>query len=318
MIKRIIFWLENSRIFSLPMTLMSWLVIFVYGLKHNGDILNGLVALIGISMAHLATNLFDDYVDYKLLCKDEEFLNSAQKCKCEYIKKGQASLNDLLCVVIFYCSIAVLTGVFLTFRTGLPVIGLAFIGGLITLLYARLSTIGLSEIAVGTAFGPLLFEGVYYVMTKTFSKDVFILSIAVVMFTIGLLYVHTLLDFDGDMTSHKKTLCCRIGNKKSALKVLSFIYLIGYFMIGLLAVKTNNNALFLTYLTMPLAVMLHGYMKSYNEDKTSLPKAKWYNYPLDNWKCLKLEPTAPFYFRLFQARNLMVYFCLILVIIISR
>ncbi len=315
MFNRIKFWLENSRVFSLPMTLMSWLVIFIYALKHNGDILNGVAALIGISMAHLATNLFDDYVDYKLLCKDEKFLNSAQKCKCEYIKNGKASLNDLLCVVVFYCSIAVVTGIFLTFRAGLPVIGLAFIGGIITLIYARLSTIGLSEIAVGIAFGPLLFEGVYFVMTKTFSKDVFILSIAVVMFTVGLLYVHTLLDYDGDMTSHKKTLCCRIGDKNSALKVLSFIYLIGYFMIGLLAVKTNNFALCLTYLTMPLALLVRNYMKSYNEDKTNLPQAEWYNYPLDNWKCLKNEPTAPFYFRLFQARNLMVYFTLILCLV---
>lgn len=316
MISRIKFWLENSRVFSLPMTFMSWLVIFIYALKHNGDILNGIIALIGISMAHLATNLFDDYVDYKLLCRNERFLNSAQKCKCEYIKNGQASLNDLLCVVIFYCSIAVLTGIYLTFKAGLPVIGLAFIGGLITLLYARLSTVGLSEIAVGTAFGPLLFEGVYFVMTKTFSMNVFILSIAVVMFTIGLLYTHTLLDFDGDMTSHKRTLCCRIGDKNKALKVLSFIYLIGYFVIGILAIKTYNYALFLTYLTMPLAVMLHKYMKSYNSDKTYLPQTKWYNYPLDNWKCLKSEPTAPFYFRLFQARNLMVYFTLILSIIL--
>lgn len=315
MINRIKFWLENSRVFSLPMTLMSWLVVFIYAIKHNGDVLNGVIALIGISMAHLATNLFDDYVDYKLLCKDEKFLNSAQKCKCEYIKTGKASLNDLLCVVIFYCSIAVLTGIFLTFRAGLPVVGLAFIGAIITLLYARLSTVGLSEFAVGIAFGPLLFEGVYFIMTKSFSSEVFILSIAVVMFTIGLLYTHTLLDYDGDMTSHKKTLCCRIGDKNSALKVLLFIYLFGYFMIGLLAIKTNCYALCLTYLTMPLAGFLYGYMKSYNADKTSLPSAKWYNYPLDNWSCLKSEPAAPFYFRLFQARNLMVYFCLILIVV---
>lgn len=312
MIKRILFWLENSRVFSLPMTLMSWLVVFVYALKLHGNILNGIIALIGISMAHLATNLFDDYVDYKVLCKDEKFLNSAQKCKCEYIKNGKASLNDLLCVVIFYCSIAVLTGIFLLFRTGMPVLWLALIGAVITLLYARLSLVGMSEIAVGIAFGPLLFEGVYYVMMKNFSTNVLIMSLAVVMFTIGLLYTHTLLDYDGDMTSHKKTLCCMIGDKYSALKVLWFIYLLGYFMIGILAIKTGNYSLFWTYLTMPLALKLYGYMKSYNEDKTTLPEVHWYNYPLDNWKCLKKEPVAPFYFRLFQARNIMIYFCLIL------
>ena len=313
--EKIIFWLENSRVFSLPMTFMSWLVVFVYALKHHGNIINGLIALVGISAAHLATNLLDDYLDYKILCKDEKFLNSAQKCKCEYIRNGKASLNDLLCVIIFYCSIALITGVFLFFKAGFPVLWLAIVGGIITLLYSKLSLIGLSEAAVGIAFGPLLFEGVYYVMMKNFSTNVLIISIAVVMFTIGLLYTHTLLDFDGDMTAHKNTLCCCIGNKNSALKVLWFIYFIGYFMIGTLAIKTWNYQLFWTYITMPLAVKLYGYMKAYNNDKNDLPPARWYNYPLDNWKILKNQSVAPFYFRLFQARNLMIYFCLILTIV---
>ena len=64
MIKRILFWLNNSRLFSLPMTVMSWLVIFLYSVKSGGNIINGLAALIGISFAHLATNLFDDYTSY--------------------------------------------------------------------------------------------------------------------------------------------------------------------------------------------------------------------------------------------------------------
>lgn len=148
MIKTILFWLENSRLFSLPMTLLSWLVIFVYALKEGGNIINGAAALIGISFAHLATNLFDDYVDYKNLT------DNSQKCKCAYIKEGKASLNDVLKVVVIYCFLACLTGLFLFLRCGLPVIGLAVIGGVITLIYAKLSQKGLSEFAVGLAFGP--------------------------------------------------------------------------------------------------------------------------------------------------------------------
>ena len=177
MIKKILFWLENSRLFSLPMTLLSWLVIFVYSLKFGGNVLNGLVALIGISCAHLATNLFDDYVDYKKLT------DNSQKCKCAYIKDGKATLKDVLVVVIIYCAIACFTGLFLLLRCGFPVVVLGLIGGIITLVYAKLSQNGLSELAVGTAFGPLLFEGVYFVMTGKFSLVVLVLSLAVVMFT---------------------------------------------------------------------------------------------------------------------------------------
>ena len=156
MLKRIKFWLGNSRLFSLPMTVMSWLVIFLYAIKFNGNMINGIIALIGITFAHLATNLFDDYVDYRKLSKDEAFVNNTEKSKCRYINSGEATLKELLFVVIIYCSIAFITGVYLTFACGWGVVLLAVIGGLIVLTYAKLSSSGLSELAVGTAFGPLL------------------------------------------------------------------------------------------------------------------------------------------------------------------
>ena len=284
MIKNILFWLENSRIFSLPMTLLSWLVIFVYSLKDGGNILNGAVALIGIAFAHLATNLFDDYIDYKKLTEN------SQKCKCAYIKEGKATLNDVLKVVIIYCTLALTAGFILLIRCGWPIIGLALIGGIITLIYAKLSQKGLSELAVGIAFGPLLFEGVYFVMTGKFSLVVLIMSLAVVMFTIGLLYVHTLLDFEGDMSAHKKTLVCRIGNKNVALKGVFVVYGLGYVFTVILAFMMKNYLILLTLLLVPLIFDMYNSIKSF----TCGGEVK------------------EFYFRLLKARNIMVYFSLLI------
>ena len=287
MIKNILFWLENSRLFSLPMTLLSWLVIFVYSLKSGGNILNGLVALIGISCAHLATNLFDDYVDYKKLT------DNSQKCKCAYIKEGKATLKDVLVVVIIYCAIACFTGLFLLLRCGFPVVVLGLIGGIITLVYAKLSQNGLSELAVGTAFGPLLFEGVYFVMTGKFSLVVLVMSLAVVMFTIGLLYVHTLLDFEGDMYAHKKTLVCRIGDKNLALKGVYVVYGLGYLFTLLLAFMLNNYFILLTFLLIPLVFDMYNSLKTFTCG----------------------DDVKEFYFRLLKARNLMVYYCFVIVLL---
>ena len=284
MIKTILFWLENSRIFSLPMTLLSWLVVFVYSLKSGGDILNGVIALIGICFAHLATNLFDDYVDYKKLT------DNSQKCKCAYIKEGKAALNDVLKVVVIYCFIACIAGFLLLLRCGLSVLWLAFIGGVITLIYAKLSQKGLSEIAVGTAFGPLLFEGVYFVMTGDFSLVVFVMSLAVVMFTVGLLYVHTLLDFEGDMASHKKTLACRIGSKNKALKGVFIVYGLGYLFTGILAFMLENYLILITFALVPLVFDIYNSLKSF----------------------VCGDETKEFYFRLLKARNLMVYYSLLI------
>lgn len=286
MIKNICFWLKNSRLFSLPMTLLSWLIIFVYSLKLGGNVLNGILALVGISFAHLATNLFDDYVDYKNLPEN------SQKCKCAYIKDGSATISDVLKVVLIYLVIAAGMGFVLFLRCGFPVIFLAIIGGIITLIYAKLSQRGLSELAVGTAFGPLLFEGVYFVMTGRFSWTVFVMSIAVVIFTIGLMYVHTVLDFEGDMNVHKMTLACRLGDKNKAINGILILYGTAYVATILLGLMLKNYYIYASFLLVPLVFKLYNSLKTY----------------------ICGGEVKEFYFRLLQARNLMVYYSIIWVL----
>ena len=97
------FWWTCSRAFALPVTVMAWLTAFTY--CFDGDKLNGIIALIGIVFAHLATNLFDDYNDYKILSQEEEYLNSAQICKCKMIKDGCIKHKDLLNAGLICCEI---------------------------------------------------------------------------------------------------------------------------------------------------------------------------------------------------------------------
>lgn len=278
------FWLKNSRIFSLPMAILSWLVIFIYALKNGGNVLNGIVALVGVSFAQLATNLFDDYIDYKNLPPN------SQQAKCSYIKAGKVTLDDVLKVVVIYLIISCLTGLYLFLKCGLLVIGLAAIGGLITLLYPKMSQRGMSELAVGITFGPLLFEGVYFVMTGGFSIEVLVMSLAVVIFTIGLLYTHTILDYEGDMYSHKKTLVCSLGDKSKAINGVFVVYGIGYMFTLILAYIMKTPNILATFVLVPLIFKLHKSLKSFT--------------------CGGDE--KEFYFRLLQARNLMVYYSVIL------
>lgn len=281
---RIWFWLKNSRLFSLPMTFLSWLIVFVY--CNNGNVFNGILALIGISCVHMATNLFDDYVDYKNLTED------CQQCKCAYIKEGKTNIEDVLKVVIIYFAIASFIGLILFIRCGFPVIILALIGAVISLCYAKLSKHGFSEIAVGTAFGPLFFEGVCFVMTGKFSFDIFIMSIAVVVFTIGLMYTHTVLDFEGDLACGKKTLVTRLGSKNKAINGVLFLYGIGYLFTTITAIITKNYFLLSTYILIPFVINLYNSLKSF--------------------KCG--DDAKEFYKRLLKARNIMVMYSLLFTI----
>ena len=198
-------------------------------------------------------------------------------------------------------------GAILLYFTGLPVLIFAILGGILVLIYSKMSMVGLSELAVGLAFGPILFGGVYWVMTQTLSAEIFIIGTVVVMFTIGLLYTHTLLDFDGDMESHKKTLCCRIGNKNLAVIGLGVIYALGYGLLFAAVVLKYLPSIFLiAFFTIPLAIELIVSVLMYNYDKNILPENKFWHFPAENIEKLKEQGTYSFQFRLYQARNLMV------------
>ncbi len=304
--------LECSRVFSLPMTVMSWLVIFTYSAMYSGNILNGILALIGVCFAHLVTNILDDYFDYKNLIKQvgfnkREYLKNTQKTKCRYLIMGRISVQELLTIAGVYALIAISTGVYLFFKCGIGVVYFALAGAIITISYSFLSKIKLSEIAVAAAYGPALFGGVYYVMTKTYSKEVFLLSIPTMLVTVILLYTHTIMDYEFDKHEGKKTLANSFKTPAASLVILKWLTILAYASLPLLCIfDILDWQVFLVYLTIPLAVDLYKSMKEFAADPASIPPHKWYHFPMEN-----LMGAPSFMIRIYQSRNLMIYFSII-------
>ena len=313
--EKIKIWFECARGYSIILTILALSVAFTLGLRAGGNIWLGLLCVLGIELGHISTNLIDDYFDYKIISADKNFTNTVQKGKCRLLFNGIISIKALERAIVIVCSTAFLIGVLLFLSNRPHVIWLMGIGAIAILFYQKFSLVGLSELAVGVVYGPLLFEGTFYVMTGNFSLEVLFASLINVMFSEQFLYTHTLLDFDGDMISHKKTLVCRIGDKNKALKVLSLFFITGYAITIFMAIFNNNPIYLLCFLTLPYAIWLFKELKSFNRDKTAIPKINKLNFPLDNWKQIKKDGTESFFFRLLLSRNIMVYMSVIQVII---
>jgi len=311
-VDKIKFWYGNSRPYTVPITLLSWLVIFTYSLTKGGNALYGIIAYIGIALVHLATNLSDDYFDYKRLNHDGKFINNEKSNKCKYLKDGKATIEELGLVIILMLGVAGFLGGILFFVSGWKVALFALAALPIALFYSMLSSRGLGDFAVILAYGPLMFEGVYYVMTGMLSVEVLILSLGCAFFTNSILYAHMLMDYDSDVASNKTTLCTRLKTKQNALYGLMFFYFGGYFLIGTFGFWTKNPYCFLPFITLPLVFDLYKSLKIYNENPNILPKVYPWHYPLDNWEILKNSDTAPFFFRFFFARNITTYFMILI------
>jgi len=313
---------DCSRIYSLPMTIISWLVVFTYALFESGSVIYGILALIGICAAHLGTNVIDDYFDYKFLIKQvdfdkQEYLNNTQKTKCRYLVSGIVSEKEILILAGTYFCIAGLLGLFFYTKCGINVLYFAAAGGIIGILYPFLSRLRLSELAVGLAYGPLLFGGIYYVMTKSISPDVFWISLPTMFVTIILLYIHTIMDFDFDLKEGHLTIANIFDSQLDALVVLKILIILSYASLVLLCILDILDwQAFLVFLTIPLAVDVYVSMKDFSIDTKSVPERKWYHFPMENMRTITRMGAKGFMMRIYQSRNLMIYFGLFLVLAI--
>ena len=322
MLKKLPIILEASRIFSLPMTIFSWLVIFVYSLINAGNLLYGLLALFGICFAHLGANVLDDYIDYKILIKSlgfnkDEYLKHSQKTKCRYIIEGKLKEKDVLQLALTYLFVAFILGVFLSTKCGIGVIYYALIGAAIALIYPIASRFCLSEILIGIAFGPALFGGVYYVMCGTIEWEVFLISLPIALITIILLYIHTIMDYKFDKEEGKKTLANIFSTQEKSLAILKTFIILTYISILPLCIfDILDWQVFLVLLTIPHAIDLYNSMQVFTIDNENIPEKKWLHFPMENIDFFAKRGEGAFMFRMLQARNLSIYFSILFTVAI--
>lgn len=218
--KKIFYWFNIvSRGYSAPMSIINWLVAVVLTLSfyQNANVFYAFVALLGILFAHLGTNLFDDCIDYILKVPK-------QKCKTEYLDSGFTTIKNVFFVLFFYFLISLSVAIFFYIKFGNPILYLIIPAILCIILYPKLNNYALGELAVGLCFGVLLFAGVCFIMSGIFDVNIILISIPISLLTVAVLVTHSLMDYDFDCLSNKKTLCQLVGSKNNALFLLMSFY----------------------------------------------------------------------------------------------
>ena len=231
--KNLLFWLDCTRAYALPMSVTAWAIAFSAGIAAKGNVLYGIAALIGIVCAHLGANLFDDIIDYKNYLKKlkEQDIGKTinlKKGKCRCFIEGKITVLKALKVCGLLFGAALVIGAFFVEIYRLPVLELIAISGVLCLIYPKSGFVGLSEIIIGTIFSPLLFSGVYYVMTGEFSKALLWFSLSFAIVTVTLLYTDFFLDYQSDKLSGKKTIPVICGSKSNAYYFYIFMIFLIY------------------------------------------------------------------------------------------
>ena len=307
---KISFWAEITRAYSFPMSVMSWLVPFIFGICDGGNIFYGIIALFGILSAHAGTNMFDDFADFLIekrkIDKGLKTEFNFQKGKCRLLINGSITLKKFFAVIVFFFMTALLCGVFLFLKSGAEILYVVIPAAVLALLYPFCSYVALGEVVVATMFSPLLYSGVYFVMTGSFSSELFPLAVSTGLLTVGLLHAHMLLDFDFDKKNKKVTLCSIAGSKKNSLKTQILIEFLAYFNILFYCMNGTLSKLYLLgFLSMPTAVILCILL---NEENSQDRKPNILYGPLEKLNEYRQNNCYDFMLKFMVARNVMTEF----------
>ncbi len=320
------FWLKNSRTKALPQSILpAILAVCMASRSENFSIYLGILAVLGVVFGHLSMNLFDDYFDYKV--KGSEFRDKmaregvrARIAKCDYLTSGAANLQQLFVACLVFGLVSICLGFIIFLHRGDVIVYYAIATAIIGISYSgaplRLSYRGLGELVIGLMFGPLLMTGVYYSACGTMDWSVIFISIPIGLLVANIVYSHAIMDYEPDKKVGKMTFAVLLKTKKRMLAALSILLSISYLSV-IAGIVTGYLSLYylLILLTLPMAFSLYYMMKEFvkNPERTFVPRF-WMG-PMGDWERMKSIGLDWFMIRWLLARNLLSFFCLIIIII---
>jgi 1,4-dihydroxy-2-naphthoate octaprenyltransferase len=320
------FWLNNARTISLPQSLLpAVLAVCVASQAQGFSVYLGVLAVFGVVMAHLSLNLFDDYFDYRV--KGAEFRDAmarkgfrARIAKCHYITSGQATLRQLLIACLVFGAIALAAGSVIWWFRGNFILWIALIAAVLGISYSgaplRMSYRGLGEIVIGVMFGPLSMTGVYYAACGHFDMSIVFISVPVGLLVANIVYTHSIMDYEPDKEVGKMTFAVLLNSQRRMLFCLLLLLLGSYGCIigGVLTGYLSKYYLF-TLLTAPMAVNLFYLMVAFVRCPDKQFSPRFWMGPMGDWERIETHHIDWFMIRWLSARNLLSFFCLILIVV---
>ncbi|MBR5855675.1 MAG: prenyltransferase [Bacteroidales bacterium] len=224
-------WLISARPWSFPASAMPILVSAAY-LFWNGnepDWLGVIWVLATIVVFHAAGNTWSDYNDYV------KGVDAGDTIGGTSITSGEFEPGEIKKFSILLLTIAVTSGLLLTYSYGLPVLYFGFAGFVLTLLYPWMKYRALGDIDIFFNYSLLPLLGTSFVATGELEWGVCWLSLPVGLITVGILHANNMRDMRHDKRANIKTLAMKVGIRASAI-IYSFEALFPFLFVAVCAV----------------------------------------------------------------------------------
>jgi 1,4-dihydroxy-2-naphthoate octaprenyltransferase len=194
-----------------------------------------LAALVGAVSIHAASNIINDYFDYRSGCDAHNRVRGPLNGGSRVITDGLLSPAAMLNGALVTYGIGIACGLYLVFGLGrsgwvLLLYGLAglFISYGYTAPWPYLAGRGLGEIGLGLAIGVIPVMATYFVLTRSSSWTAFLGGLPVSGLMAAVLWINEFPDAESDLAMKKRNAVVRLGRKRARYvfyTLLAVIYL---------------------------------------------------------------------------------------------
>lgn len=208
---------------------LGTMISLTYGSIHFPLFLAMLIASILIQMA---TNMFNEYYDFKRELDTEDSIGIGGA-----IVRNGVKPKTVLNLALALYGISILIGIYICMETS----WLLAVVGLVAMLIGYLYTGGpypiaytpFGELVSGFVMGMLLILIAFYIQTGTVTGEAIMLSIPSMLLVAGIMMANNIRDIEQDTIGGRKTLAILVG-RSNAITILALFFIISYVWILLL------------------------------------------------------------------------------------
>lgn len=241
---------------------------YALGYEIKFSILKFILFLLACLLIQAATNLFNEYFDYKhgLDKIDSEGISGS-------IVKGNLSPREVMVGALVLYALAFILGLILTFMTSLYVLlvglvcmlaGYFYTGGKYPIAYSPFG-----EIVSGFFMGTIIISLSFYFQTGYVNADIIVVSLPLFIMIGAILLANNIRDLDNDKESGRRTYAILVG-RNNAIKTMAISFIVVY-LLNVLFIVTKYVSWYnlLVLVTIPLAIkIIKGF--STNNHKTTM------------------------------------------------
>lgn len=331
-------WIKYGRSSALVQSMMPAVLSVVMAAGYPGfNIWMGLLAIVGVALAHLAMNLTDDYFDYRvdMLGDRDRVIRKgfrAMIVKYPYLTDGTESARTLSLAIAGFSAGACLSGLVIFcyrfLQNGFQgpdgtwwIVMIVAVTAILGVFYSappfKLAYHGLGELIIGIIFGPLLMAGVFYASCGRMGSEIFWISIPVGLLVLNILFTHSYIDKAGDEASNKMTLARLLGSDPACLTAAYLLNLLPFaIVIAAVCLGFFHPAYLAVLLVLPRAIWLCHSLREFSHGRIDVPglPPKWLG-PMSGMDKLRALKVDWFMIRWYTSRNILSGFCLIITIV---